>query len=165
MSHTDSPSVRTDTPKQKGHTRSKSSTSKTSKPNDLIRLISVSFKEATLDSPTFRASVNHLHDQVNHIELWMDGYIKLLRKIPNQLSEMQELSNAFFDQTRSPYIDNGLLDQDFSVVAIRSSFDDIHQICNELYQTLRIDEWEIIEPLQQLSKNEIKIYKEKHRNF
>ena len=42
----------------------------------LINLVPVGLKEAAIDSPTSRASVAHYGEQLDHLERWLDDYMK-----------------------------------------------------------------------------------------
>jgi hypothetical protein len=44
----------------------------------LLSLVPVGLREAVIDSPPFRASVRHFEDQVDGLEKWLEGYIKVL---------------------------------------------------------------------------------------
>lgn len=44
----------------------------------LLSLVPVGLREAVIDSPPFRASVRHFEDQVEALEKWLEGYVKIL---------------------------------------------------------------------------------------
>lgn len=44
-------------------------------------ITAVLFKEAALDSPTFRASMNHLDNQMNDVDRWLDSFTRSLSKL------------------------------------------------------------------------------------
>jgi hypothetical protein len=44
----------------------------------LLSLVPVGLREAVIDSPPFRASIRHFEDQVDALEKWLEGYIKVL---------------------------------------------------------------------------------------
>jgi hypothetical protein len=44
----------------------------------LLSLVPVGLREAVIDSPPFRASIRHFEDQVEALEKWLEGYIKIL---------------------------------------------------------------------------------------
>lgn len=51
----------------------------------VVYLMAVAFKEATLDSPTFRASMNHINDQLESLDRWIDSLTKALNKITSEM--------------------------------------------------------------------------------
>lgn len=50
-----------------------------------LLLIAALFKEAALDSPTFRATVNHLSNQVEHLETWLESFIASLDNLSREM--------------------------------------------------------------------------------
>lgn len=48
-------------------------------------LIAVLFKEAALDSPTFRSSMNHLNLQFENFDRWLDSFIKATQKLSQEM--------------------------------------------------------------------------------
>ncbi|ANB15379.1 hypothetical protein AWJ20_3006 [Sugiyamaella lignohabitans] len=66
----------------------KSSTANESddRPRDLpVTLIAVTFKEAVLDSPTFRASMNHVNEQLDSLDRWIESFSKALNKLSQEM--------------------------------------------------------------------------------
>lgn len=47
--------------------------------------ITVLLKEASLDSPTFRSSVNHLNAQLERVERWLDSFLKATQKLSQEM--------------------------------------------------------------------------------
>lgn len=47
--------------------------------------IAVLLKEASLDSPTFRSSVNHLNVQLDRVERWLDSFLKATQKLSQEM--------------------------------------------------------------------------------
>jgi hypothetical protein len=48
-------------------------------------LIAVSFKEAALDSPTFRASMNHINDQFESVDRWLESFTKAISRMSQEM--------------------------------------------------------------------------------
>lgn len=48
-------------------------------------LTPVLFKEAALDSPTFRSSMNHLNIQFENIDRWFDSFIRATQKLSQEM--------------------------------------------------------------------------------
>jgi len=44
----------------------------------LLSVVPVGLRESVMDSPPFRASIRYFEDQVEALEKWLDGYIKIL---------------------------------------------------------------------------------------
>lgn len=62
-----------------------SETKPTGKP---FALIAVSFKEAALDSPTFRASMNHINEQFDSVDRWLDSFTKAITRLSQEMDGM-----------------------------------------------------------------------------
>lgn len=56
-------------------------------------ITAVLFKEAALDSPTFRASMNHLDNQMNDVDRWLESFTRGLSK------QSLEMDCKFFHNT------------------------------------------------------------------
>jgi hypothetical protein len=50
-----------------------------------VTLIAVSFKEAVLDSPTFRASMNHINEQMESLDRWIESFSKALNRLTQEM--------------------------------------------------------------------------------
>lgn len=48
-------------------------------------ITAVLYKEAALDSPTFRASMNHMDAQLNYVDRWVDSFVKSLSKLSSEM--------------------------------------------------------------------------------
>jgi hypothetical protein len=46
----------------------------------------LTIQDAVLDSPIFRANITHIEDQVDHIQLWLEGLTKQLRLYLDELN-------------------------------------------------------------------------------
>lgn len=56
-------------------------------PGDDIRMLTIAvlLKEAVLDSPTFRSSVNHLHHQFENVDRWLDAFVKSTQRMSQEM--------------------------------------------------------------------------------
>lgn len=88
-----------------------------------FKLISVNFKEAALDSPSFRANVNHLDNQINSLEDWMNALSKSLVKLNAKLEETKQFSNSFLENLVPGFLQEGLIDQEYTTTALRVTLD------------------------------------------
>lgn len=84
-------------------------------------LVSVSLKEAATDSPTFRASINHLDDQIDNIEQWLQALVSSCRKVPKLLNEVQSFYNSFMDHLLPSFLQDGLVDQEYTYQSLTTS--------------------------------------------
>ncbi|KAF3987772.1 hypothetical protein FT663_03683 [Candidozyma haemuli var. vulneris] len=93
-----------------------------------IKLISVALKEAALDSPSFRASVNHLHTQLMTTEKWILALRSSLTKIPKQVKELQSYVNSFLEYLMPQSLSDGLVDQEYTQQAMNTIFEGLKMV-------------------------------------
>ncbi|GBL52479.1 hypothetical_protein [Candidozyma auris] len=93
-----------------------------------IKLISVALKEAALDSPSFRASVAHLHNQLMTTEKWILALRSSLTKIPKQVKELQSYVDSFLEYMTPQSLSDGLVDQEYTQTAMNAIFDGLRMI-------------------------------------
>lgn len=131
----------------------------------LVKLISIKLKEAALDSPSFRASVNYFNSQIDQTEQWIDGLLKSLRRYPQQFNDFKEVNNVLFNQLIPDFLKDGLINQDNSASILDTSKTNLSSLWQGNLNLLEIKEAEIVELLTDLSKNHLKHYREIRKNF
>ena len=98
------------------------------KPTRQFKLISVNFKEASLDSPSFRATINHLDTQVVNIEKWILALSSSIRKIPSYIKEVQSFCNSFLEHLVPSFIQDGLIDQEYTVQSLNTTLSGLKKL-------------------------------------
>ncbi|ODV95180.1 hypothetical protein PACTADRAFT_49928 [Pachysolen tannophilus NRRL Y-2460] len=124
-----------------------------------LKLISVSFKEAALDSPTFRASMNHLNNQIEKFEQWLDGLLKLASKYPQRFQEFKEFLNVVLDQLRANFLNDGLVDQDYTMPMLVYTSIGLKESLEEIFKLFGVTN-DIEALLMNVLKKDIKPYKD-----
>lgn len=124
-----------------------------------LKLISVSFKEAALDSPSFRASVNHVDDQIENIEKWLVALSSSIKKFPKYIKEFQIFSNSFLEHLVPPFIQDGLIDQEYTVQALTTTASGLKKLWGRSLASLSINSYNL-ELLQSRIMNGINKYRE-----
>lgn len=107
--------------------------------NRQFKLISVNFKEAALDSPTFRASTHHLDIQVDNIEKWMKALVSSVRKFPRYVAEFQGFSNSFLESLLPTFLQDGLIDQEYTIEALQSTAAALETIWTQSFHSLSFE--------------------------
>lgn len=136
-------------------------------PETLLRhfkLISVNFKEAALDSPSFRASINHLDLQVTTIEQWLTALSSTFKKLPKYVKEVQGLCNSFLEHLVPTFLQDGIIDQEYTVTALHTTLDGLKTIWGMSLQALNVNT-KSLELLSKFKNNHIPKYKELRRRF
>lgn len=93
-----------------------------------FKLISVNFKEAALDSPSFRASMNHLDLQLLNTEKWLIALTASISKVPRELQELQGFLESFMEYLVPLFLQDGLLDQEYTVSSLNNTKDGLRFI-------------------------------------
>ena len=83
----------------------------------VLNLIPVGLREASLDSPTFRATAVHFADNIDAVERWLDGYVKAASRLVAEVSSLEATVNPFLSQSMPPaLISEAVLDRASSPV-------------------------------------------------
>lgn len=109
----------------------------------LIRLIAVTFKEAALDSPSFRASINHMDDQIDNIEKWIIALSSSVKKFPKYLEELQSFSNSLLEHLVPPFIQDGLIDQEYTVQSLTTTGDGLKRLWGTSLAAMNVNSYAI----------------------
>lgn len=80
-----------------------------------FKLISVTLKEAAMDSPTFRAHINHMDSELANVEEWLVALTALILKIPRQVKELRGYFNSFLEHMLPPFLELGAFDTEVTV--------------------------------------------------
>ncbi|KAI5966266.1 SIP3 [Candida pseudojiufengensis] len=129
-----------------------------------FKLISVNFKEAALDSPSFRASTNHLDLQINNIEQWLIALNSSIKKIPKYVKEVEIFCNSFLEHLVPNFLQDGMIDQEYTVKSLYASLDGFKTIWTKSLFSLTTPP-QILNDLNNFRKIEISNYKELRNKF
>ncbi|KAG2732256.1 hypothetical protein G9P44_004673 [Scheffersomyces stipitis] len=134
------------------------------KPTRQFKLISVNFKEASLDSPSFRATINHLDTQVVNIEKWILALSSSIRKIPSYIKEVQSFCNSFLEHLVPSFIQDGLIDQEYTVQSLNTTLSGLKKLWAISLSSLNVNTYTIDNIRTVVSKN-VAYYKELREKF
>ncbi|EPS42826.1 hypothetical protein H072_3229 [Dactylellina haptotyla CBS 200.50] len=130
-----------------------------------LSLIPVNLKESALDSPTFRANAVHFCEQVDAVEKWLEGYVRSMLKVCQDIGGLEETLSTNFSQSVPTLVSESILDHDYSLLAV------------ELFAEAGRDFWSIaiayskrmhpqmIDPLTEFLRNDVRQFKECRRAF
>lgn len=150
--------------------------------DDPMMLIAVLFKEAALDSPTFRTSMNHLNIQFENLDRWLTSFITATQKLSQEMEGMlccfccyfvvltrwivlQELANAVISKFVPSFVTQGITDHDYTMLAMRRYAESSRHFWTNIIKKVRSQHAGIIEPLVHFQRNELKRYKESRKLF
>ncbi|CCE85997.1 Piso0_005641 [Millerozyma farinosa CBS 7064] len=144
----------------------KKESGRSSKTGDIqqFKLISVTFKETALDSPSFRASANHLDNQVDNIEKWLDALNASVKRFPKFIKDIQTFTNAFLEHLVPAFLQDGLVDQEYTVEALKSSATELKRFWEATVRAHTVNPY-IIEEANAAISPAIKRYRELRAKF
>ncbi|ODV63105.1 Sip3p ASCRUDRAFT_31398 [Ascoidea rubescens DSM 1968] len=131
----------------------------------LLKLISVSFKEAALDSPSFRASVNHFNQQIDQVDHWFDALVKYIKKYSQIYLDFYNYSSTLITFLDPSFITNGLVDQDYTINSFKLTKEGLNKIWLSCLNVLNVNSIFPIDLIFEFNKNELVSYREIRKNF
>lgn len=130
----------------------------------LVRLVSVGLKEATMDSPSFRASMNYMHILILQCSHHMEGSIGVMQNYVQNWNNFIRVSHdvgSLFD----PYIsDPQFISNDVSKPCVQEFLKGQRIIFDSSLSLLKVDEFSI-QTVTQLLDYDFPQYMELRRNF
>lgn len=130
-----------------------------------LSLIPVNLKESALDSPTFRANVIHFCEQVDTVEKWLEGYIRSMLKVVQEIGGLEEALAATFSQSMPSLISESILDHDYSLLAIELLAEAGRDFWSIAISYSKRMQPQMIEPLSEFLRNDVRQFKECKRVF
>lgn len=129
-----------------------------------FKLISVALKEAALDSPSFRASINHLDLQFSNTEKWLSALTASLMKVPREVKELQGFLNSFMEYLVPLFLQDGLLDQEYTVSSLNNTKDGLKVLWNLALDMIQVN-MPNVETVRDDIADEIDSYKQLRKQF
>ncbi|ODV80330.1 Snf1p protein-interacting protein [Suhomyces tanzawaensis NRRL Y-17324] len=129
-----------------------------------FKLISVNFKEAALDSPSFRAGINHLDNQISKIERWLLALVSSVKKIPKYAKELQTYCNSFLEHLVPSFLQDGLIDQEYTMQSLQTTLQGLKALWSINLSALNVNSY-IIDNLNLIVSKNVSQYKEIRKNF
>ena len=135
----------------------------------LLRLMSVSFKEASLDSPSFRASMNFYHTQIEAIESWLENTTKFASsKYKSAFQDFRPVHDTMIKQMLPPvdFLSNGVVEnQDRTPFLVGQSAADMEELSKHIFRVLYGNPEPYLAVLLEIMTNVVEPYKEKRKDF
>ncbi|KAH3899631.1 Sip3p SCDLUD_003912 [Saccharomycodes ludwigii] len=135
----------------------------------VLKLISVGFKEASLDSPSFRANVNFFHSQIEYIETWLDNTSKFSKgKYRDGFNDFKQVYLTLQSQILPPtrFVESGMLDGTETTPELINDFErSLRDVTSQIFQVLEGNPESYLNELLMLLTEVIKPYREKRKNF
>ncbi|KAI5792415.1 hypothetical protein DFH27DRAFT_516942 [Peziza echinospora] len=129
------------------------------------QLVPVTLKEAALDSPTFRGTVQHYSEQVEQIEKWLEGYLKATSRLCEGVKGLEDLVNVFVQKSIPGDFLESVLDYDYTHLAMRRFVEGSREYWGHVGGVAKRLEVNVVEPLAGLQRGELKSFKEVRRQL
>ncbi|CAI4718060.1 BAQ_1a_G0044320.mRNA.1.CDS.1 [Saccharomyces cerevisiae] len=134
-----------------------------------LRLISVAFKEASIDSPSFRASVNFFQTRVDALEDWIEKTVDFFdQKYKVSFEDFRRAKETLLSQLLPPpaLLSNGFVsNQSFTPRLIDSFNKDYYDFSMKLLQIVKGDDSSHSTALLELMTTAIEPYRNVRKNF
>ncbi|GEQ69004.1 hypothetical protein JCM33374_g2674 [Metschnikowia sp. JCM 33374] len=105
---------------------------------DTFNLVSVTFKEAALDSPSFRATVNHLDTQLAQTEDWFVALVDSFMKVPQKIEEFSSVF-AILDYLVPSFLQDSLVDQEYCLVTLHQTRKTLRALWSMAFSVFKIN--------------------------
>jgi len=111
--------------------------------------------EASLDSPSYRATAVHFSDQVEIIEKWLDAYVKSISKLVHDVSSLEETFNAFLLRSvPPPNVSEAVLDHDYTLLAMKRFGEGSREWWSQVIYGMKKMDTNIVEPIKSFMAGE-----------
>lgn len=132
----------------------------------LINLIPVGLKEAAIDSPTSRATIQHYTEQVDLLEKWLDDYLKATNRLVAEHITLENIINQFTSASVLPTaLTETMLDHDYSVLAMRKYGEGAKDYWMSMITVIKRLPSQVVEPIRMFQMNEMKVFRETRRSI
>lgn len=132
----------------------------------LINLIPVGLKEAAIDSPTSRATIQHYTEQVDLLEKWLDDYLKATNRLVAEHITLENIINNFTQCAVIPTaVSETMLDHDYSVLAMRKYAEGAKDYWMSMVTVIKRLPTLVCEPIRLFQGNELKVFRETRRSI
>ena len=117
-------------------------------------------KEAALDSPSFRATVLHISDQIDVLEKWLDSYARSAAKLTQEATSLENSVNAFLSSAApSVQLSEAVLDHDYALLAMKRYGEGARDYWNSTIRVLTRLDIHVIDPIRAFLQREVRIFK------
>ncbi|KAF2118755.1 hypothetical protein BDV96DRAFT_487764 [Lophiotrema nucula] len=131
-----------------------------------LSLIPVVIKEAALDSPTFRATAVHFGEQIDHVERWLESYIKAVSKLAAEMSSLQALVDTYVQAAIPPLqVSEAVIDHDYTVLALKRFGEGAREFWNSTLRGMKRAEIAVCDPIRAFLHNDLRMLKDARKTL
>ena len=130
----------------------------------LINLVPVGLKEAAIDSPTSRASVAHYGEQLEHLERWLDDYMKATNRLVTESLTLESILTNFTSHAIVPTtVAESMLDHDYDVLAMKRYSEGAKDFWSSMVSIVKRLPTLVSEPIRVFVQNDLRAFKDARR--
>lgn len=130
-----------------------------------ITLIPVIFKEASLDSPSFRATVNHVISQLAVTSQWLEGFVQSVHDVTAEMHTLQAVINNLVGKFMPSFVTEGVVDHDYTMLVLRRFAEGSKLFWTNAMKNINGQNTHLGEPLVKLLKQRIAPFSETVKAF
>lgn len=127
-------------------------------------LIPILLNEASLDSPSFRATALHFADQVDVIERWLDGYARTTAKLSHDMQGLEATINDYLSKIIPPTTVISV-DHDYTALALKRISEGSREWWTQVVSTAKKMDTMSAEPIRNFLQNDLRSFKDIRRNL
>lgn len=140
-------------------------------PNSAVEQISrpltfspIGLKEASVDSPTFRATAVHFSQQVEVVSQWLDNYSHSTSQLIHDAARMEDSINAFLSRSLPPpNVSQAVLDPDYTMLAMQHFSEAGREWLGNFVKGTAAMELSIVQPLKAFLSGQLRNFKDAMR--
>lgn len=132
-------------------------------PKQAGRAIPVGLNEAALDSPSFRVTAANFGEQVDAIEKWLNNYVSSTSKLLHDILALEDTINTYLAKTVPSPTDNGIIDNDYTFLALKRVGDGWREYWIQLLNTMKKMDGTVVDPVRQFIIGDLRNFKECRR--
>ncbi|ODV90394.1 hypothetical protein CANCADRAFT_106047 [Tortispora caseinolytica NRRL Y-17796] len=131
----------------------------------MVKLVPVLLKEATVDSPSFRAVVSEISNDIEHLDRWIDGSSKALVKLHADTDGLQDSINLWLSKLVPIELSESLISPGSTLEAWVLFASSSKSVWLNTLNFVSLLEPKILEPLLNLQKSLIRHSREIRKHF
>lgn len=125
----------------------------------------LTIQDVVLDSPVWRANVLHLEDQIDQFEKWIDGFIRSLKSYIDAFIKYNTQATLLCKRTLFNGLDGTLIDTKVAGNIVNIFATTLQSTVASRMKTVSDLQDQLLHPLQNLVKNDLKSFKDSRKQF
>ncbi|RKF60946.1 putative transcription factor [Golovinomyces cichoracearum] len=129
-------------------------------------LMPIGLREASFDSPTFRATAIHFSEQVSIIEKWLGAYTKTISRLISDITSLEDTFNSVMLRSVPPTaVSEAIIDHDYTLLAMKRFGESSRDWWSQMIQSMKKMESNVVEPVKLFLTGELRAIKDARRNL